>query len=657
MGTGVVRTLAVAAVAFLAMAGLIFGFARSERPPAASHSRMAPGAWAVSVPPSDTVLLPDDSASQALAGGADPGQLGRRAILPLARYLAQLSPRGSANRVAIVPFASAAPARVRVPLTAVPSGLPQLEAAVASRVTPGGTDYVAAFRAARETLEASPNREGALREVLLITDGRSNDGSGDSQLAQLSRVGREMNRLPAGTFVHLVVRDAKNRFDERQAAAWRRAGITTIDRLDAGTNLARLLTSLIAKDLGLRGRSLALHGRGDKTSFALPPYQERLVLNVQSGARDTVVRVVAPGGEPTQALAGRLVVGRIEAPDPGTWSLQLDRGDDARVRVDRVPPDFHLVEPQLEQIGLGYPLRPTVSARRGGRPLDSRGFAAVSVTLTKPDGTAIALPADRPRSGVSSVRRAHALDALGRYSLRAELRVHGTTITSDVRSFEVVNRPFVLTSVAQTGAHDLQIDATVERAGAALRLEDVFDLDPSIAAVATVVDAEGHIRRAYMDLVAPNRLRARFNGLPAAAYRATVDVDTRSGGRRFQGHDWASARINEPPSSFVAVWGPRAGGGFCATLLVALLAFLVFRRTRPAMDARLMVGRQSVAPAGARMLIVGHGWPMRPVIFVFALRGMPVSRCGRLPLPWGCEPVPLADDPRTVRPMPRRRTA
>ena len=245
------------------------------------------------------VLSIDDSTSQERS---DPRGQRHRAGVSMARYLAEAGGPGRTVRLGVLRFGSEA--EVAAPMSELPGALASVRASLERPSKPlGGTDGVAAVRAALKLAGRSTPTS-----ILMVTDGglhRRGGGGYDALRALLASA--------AGVTLHVIITDARGRFGVADSARWVDAGASTVNRLPgaSGPALERLLTDLVAQDLGLgRARRQALTADAP-ASIEVAPYTEGVVVSTVGADSRSEVEVTDPSGRVRARLSGRFGLARI----------------------------------------------------------------------------------------------------------------------------------------------------------------------------------------------------------------------------------------------------------------------------------------------------------------------------------------------------------
>ncbi len=597
--------------------------------------------------PLDVVVIIDDSGSEFGPHGTDPTGLRYTAARFAARFLGSIASAGLDHRVGIVRFGSQAPTVDSVPLQPVPTDVGAIDAELTTPTNLGATNFAAALTAAGRIL--GPRAPGRRPVIVIFTDGTPDLGNHASETALFAQIAAAKARLP-GVQINLLGVDHTGGF-ARVAPRWRALGARVESLPDVSPDqLSQAFVTLLSSDLGLTTGALKLSPSAPSATVVVAPYQEALAVTHFGPDPGTRVQVTAPDGK----VAGTTRPGRaglltIPRPAAGSWTVRLAAGAAATVAVDPVPLQATLVDPPGPTIPIGTGLRVTGSfLTSDGRTLPPlpRYPTYFGATVTAPDGSVTPLQLEALRPGLYEAAQAVPVTQPGPYAIAFSVKgAELSALRGDIRSVTAAIVPYF--SATTTNVHSrgpFTVRARLSLDGQAISPRNAVTDDPNEIGVSRLYGPGGQLLETerLTWLGGPDygvRFRHGLGDGARAALTMSLTATMRSTGAAV--HDVVPADLVAEPTSGQTFrdWLGRlllVLAGVAATLGLVLGAWWW---TRPRVSGRFQIEGFAREVHG-RHLIVGTGFPLRPVIFVWGCQAGRVKlHRGRLPLPFGATEV------------------
>lgn len=605
-------------------------------------------AYAARLNPLDVVIAIDDSGSEFGPNGTDPDAARYRAARFAAEFLGSTATAGLNHRLGVVRFGSDAPADRVVRLTRVPRDLGTIDAALRDPKDLGSTNFAAAID--RSATIFGPPTAGRKRLLIIFTDGIPFVRDGQSLNERFQGIRDSLGKL-AGVDVAVLGVDRTGRFSD-VIPQWEALDVRTVEALPSikERDLARAFVRVLSSSLGLeRGDEVELSGSQRQAEIDIDPYQEALAITQFSPDSATVVQAISPDGKVgAETTAGRAGLATADEPGPGRWTVRLSRGSQAIVAIDRVPLEAKLVEPSGSSIPVGRPLVLEATFRTSdGRVLPElsafpRYFGA---TVTGPDGASAPVELKRVVPGL--YRAASALPVTDPGEYRVTLTLKGAeqqALQTEERVVTAAIEPyFTATKTDVRSREPLSIPLELRLNESSINAGQILREDAASVGVARLFDASGkQLETVRIEYDSGSKFMASFKTKPDDDTKLTVVATlnaTDREGRKVSGilrHE-----VSATPS------GGDKAGDVVKTILVSLLGILVLLSvalatwwfTRPRVEGKFRIDGR-VRPMRGRNMIVGSGWPLQPVTWVWgAGDGRVRARVGRLPLPFRSEEI------------------
>lgn len=505
------------------------------------------------------------------------------------------------HRLAVVSFGSSA--RVTMPFAACRvDELPRLRKQIGTLATSdlGDTNFLSAFRVAKELFDALPRDPARKRSIVLLTDGVPYVRG-----ANMSSYRTGLRNFVAANFTTRDVPISVTLLDSRFRVMWR--DLATTVRV-AGREPDQVLAQSHAAVTGVVGTRTveASSDRAQARSDVLivPPYLEMIVFDVFQGPAGAAVDLYPPssrspirgGTNDVEAVRVGHVLATyvVPRPRPGQWIIRKSNPD-ARVRIvsQQFFPRGQLVRPgptdavrQYDRLRLAYRV-----LDGNGRPLQELPDYALSldVAVAKPDGVSTRVPMERAAdlgpAAFGSTEPSECTLA-GRYW--TDVRV--TTVDDAGRRVDVFHDRWSGFSVAPAERIDCHVQASGMTAWLPMTTEIAcFDasrraIDVNAIAMGPEVDLframlwrDGRVAEAALDLRAAGR----------GAFRGHLRGATRSGSYKLQlianrAHLRSPYNIRFIPAELTFAREDVLEWLLLSVVAVAGIAMAILRRGRPA---------------------------------------------------------------------------
>ena len=606
------------------------------------------------------LLMSDKSASQART---DPGNLRIRAAAFAIDMLSGLSTAELRHSAGVVSFGSSAPASAAVGLLALPDLTNALPTSLMAAPTLGGTDFPAAFARALQLIRASIGTavsgdcERRRYVVFVYSDLMPNSGSGRlrGEFREIARAVKRLRALDVRVHVFAFSRDGRIADLLRRWRATGISGVVPVRTLIDG-ELERSYARVLAGELGLgRGRTARLSARERRSSFVVPDLSDRLIVVPYALAR-THLRLRSPAGA-ERDIRGMAVIDR---PVAGQWSVTLADGAATAVGSYAAPAVVRIASPDAV-VPLGSKMRPAVSVTTStGAPVRAtRSSMSVEATVSLAGRRPLHVELEDRGGGRFIAKRAIDASSVGPLNVAVSIAVGAREVRRAARDAAVRRVPYLaFTAATPRAGRALTVALQLRLGGSAVDAAQALDGSPDAIAVADLRSSGRDVEHARVAWAGGSRFEARFRHRARADRRYAVSV---------QMVERAGQPEPSPPITVSTILTPRsalvdrlmrAAVVAAVVVLASLLLLAVAGLARMALGERIdddvvvpVDGATSTIGGGGRRLAIRGGpWPLRPLTFVFAVRGGTVlAQRARIPRPWGGAPVERAPRPRRLR--------
>lgn len=447
-----VRRRLCAAACLAVLVGVLWGLTGCSAPPAKSD--IALKLPQPSPPLVDVALLLDQSGSMNGPQGTDPQGVRVEAARYLIASVSEKSAEDQPNRVAVLDFGDEVSPEV-APLTAVTptSGSQDVAARVASRSL-GGTNTLAALKAAATSLRSAGSfDEGRKSRIVLFTDGKPEDGRKLSTSAYFEEIGSfaQKELAPNSCELYVIAVDQQGDTWAECSAQWGAiAGPDHVVCIRSVSELRERFNQVINRIFSIPNVPPDTLTTGRK-AFAVKPYLDRVEFHVFPATPETKLRVLRPNGSPVSPGADQDTRRRqfrgydiisVFDPQAGDWQYEITEGK-GRVEVYRneVPLQMSLVLPKPVH-PQGKPIQIVASfARHSGKPVgsDSQYPLGLSAQVLGPTGEPVNVEFGRAVKGLYYGEPAVPTKLPGVYKLT--LRVQAGTVLDATTAYNIKVAP------------------------------------------------------------------------------------------------------------------------------------------------------------------------------------------------------------------------
>ncbi|MEN6347739.1 MAG: vWA domain-containing protein [Armatimonadia bacterium] len=447
----------------------------------------------------DVALLLDQSGSMNGPQGTDPQGVRVEAARYLIANISEKSAEDQPNRIAVLDFGDRVSPET-APLTAVTpsSGFQEVSARVAAKGM-GGTNTLAALKAATGSLRSAGGfDEGRKCRIVLFTDGKPEDSRKLSTSAYFDEISAFVQKelVPNGCELYVIAVDQQGDTWAECAELWSAiAGSERVACIKSVSELRERFNQVINRIFGIPNVPPDILTAGRKT-FTVRPYLDRVEFHVFPATPELRLRILrpdgtalSPGADPDtrrRQFKGYDIISVFD-PETGQWQYEITEGT-GRVEVYRneVPLQMNLVLPKTVH-PQGKSLRVVASfARHSGKPVesDARYPLGLSAQVLGPTGGPVNLEFGKPARSLYYGEPAIPTKLPGVYKLTLRVQAGSVLDATTTYNVKVASVPYLeLTPVTLTGfpftQQFLAVDGTLMLSGKPAQPEKQFSNHPN----------------------------------------------------------------------------------------------------------------------------------------------------------------------------------
>lgn len=447
----------------------------------------------------DVVLLLDQSGSMNGPKGTDPQGLRADAARYLIANVSEKSAEDQPNRVAVIDFGDqVSPTQAVLAAVTPTSGYQDLAERVTVR-SMGGTNIMAALRAAMNSLRAAGSfDQGRKCRIVLFTDGKPEDDRKLSTSAYFDEIGAFARKElePNGCELYVIAVDQVGDIWAECGDRWRAiAGSEHVVRIMSVAELRVRFNQVINRIFSIPNVPPDVLTTG-RLSFQVKPYLDRVEFHVFPATPEMQLRILRPDGSAVapdrdkdtrrRQFRGYEIISVFD-PQAGEWQYEITQGK-GRVEIYRneVPLQMKMVLPTPVH-PQGKPIQIVASfARHSGKPVGSEPQYPLGLTaqVLGPTGSPENVQFGQPIQGYYYADRAIPTKLPGLYRVTLRVQAGSALDTSVTYNIKVSPLPYLdLASAQLTGFPFLQqfvsISGALMLAGKPVPPEKCFTNNPN----------------------------------------------------------------------------------------------------------------------------------------------------------------------------------